>query len=77
MPDTLSEASAADSLEGSLVMKVVLAVLVGLLMLNAFLYFKLSSLETAANVSVLYPPAIQFSGLVVSYALISNKMKNL
>jgi len=60
--ETIGKGDVEGSIESSLVMKVILAVLGCLLLLNAFLYFKLSSLETAANLSVFYPPTIHIAG---------------
>lgn len=62
MSDTMSE-SASDSADSSFEMKIIVSVLFCLLLLNAFLYFKLSNLETSASLSGAYPPvAVKFSG---------------
>lgn len=49
--------------EGSLFLKMILCVLGGLLVLNAFLYFKLTALETTTTSSTLFPPpSFTFTG---------------
>ncbi|CAL8111389.1 unnamed protein product [Orchesella dallaii] len=61
--EVLSETT-GDNVESSKTMKVILTVLGCLLLLNAFLYYKLSYLETSANTSLMFPPRLQFTGAI-------------
>ncbi|ODM93267.1 GRAM domain-containing protein 1B [Orchesella cincta] len=61
--EVMSETT-GESVESSKTMKVILTVLGFLLLLNAFLYYKLSNLETSANTSLMFPPRVQFTGSI-------------
>jgi hypothetical protein len=57
------EAAAGSGTDGSFALKVILSVLACLLLLNAFLYFKLARLETSASSpSLISPQTFTFSG---------------